>query len=670
MPSSGQRHSTYREALPYRRDIDGLRALAVLAVIAFHGFPDVLGGGFVGVDVFFVISGFLITGIIVDALRSDTFSFGGFYAARTRRIFPALMLVLATGMALGWGVLLDSEFRALGKHVLAAAGFVSNFVLWSESGYFDTDAAAKPLLHLWSLGIEEQFYLLWPLILWTVRKRVNGAKTIAATLAAVSFACNLWMMRHDSSGAYYLPATRAWELLVGAMLACLSRDRPQEESVAGAEVAAPRGDLRNLVSWCGLLLVAVAAFWYGRSLEYPGWLALVPTLGAAALIAAGPEAVPNRILLGNRCMVAIGLVSYPLYLWHWLLLSLLHIVEPKAGYGSIATAVAASFVLAWLTWRFVERPIRRKRPKPWSLLLVMALVGVAGCACMTGSIEPRSASFGLEPILKASLQHVDLPRSAMKPFGSHGQVFYRQGGTEKVTLFIGDSNVEQYYPRIDKLLSGRAGTGRGVVFASSSGCPPIPGIREMRHYRWCEPLIAEAFAYARNANVDTVVIAANWYWYFNNANPDFEYMYGQGGQRRRLGIGTASAVDARDALGHAIADLEHQGKKVYLVLNIPTGDMLSPMRLVKRSLLGGFRIDFVPLRTSQYTAMIKPVIDPLRTIGANAGATIIDPLDYLCGPSVCPALAPDGSPMYLDGSHLRVEYVRKYVTYLDRTVPM
>jgi hypothetical protein len=369
-------------------------------------------------------------------------------------------------------------------------------------------------------------------------------------------------------------------------------------------------------------------------------------------------------------MVAIGRISYPLYLWHWLLLSLLRIVGSNAGFGSILFVIAISFILAALTWRFVEQPIRTNRPRPLPLFCVMAGMAIAGYACMVGYIRPWSASFGLEPILNASLQHVDLSRTEMKAFGFHGQKFYHQGGTAKVTLFLGDSNIEQYYPRIDDLLNAHLGTRRGAVFASSPGCPPILEIRELRHYRWCKPLVTEAYSYAQSDNVDTVVIAANWYWYFENADPNFDYVYEQDTDSRRLGIGTPSAAGACDALGHAIADLVHRGKKVYLVLNIPTGDVLSPMRLVRRSFPGGFRLDFQPLQRSRYIAMIKPVIEPLRQVATRAGATVIDPLDYLCGPVVCPALAPDGSPMYRDAAHLRIEYVRKYLTYLDRTVQM
>jgi peptidoglycan/LPS O-acetylase OafA/YrhL len=210
------------DAVTYRPDIDGLRGLAVLAVVAFHMHAGLLPGGYVGVDVFFVISGFLITSIILRNLQQSAFSFFEFYIRRAKRIFPALILVLLAVLAIGWIFLLPGEYRFLGKHVAAGAGFISNFALWQESGYFDRAAESKPLLHLWSLGIEEQFYLLWPpLLVWAWRRRID-ALSIAAGIVAGSFAINLFLLsRLEPSDAYYLSFARFWELLLG----CVSRGR-------------------------------------------------------------------------------------------------------------------------------------------------------------------------------------------------------------------------------------------------------------------------------------------------------------------------------------------------------------------------------------------------------------------------------------------------------------
>lgn len=198
----------------YRPDIDGLRAVAILSVVGFHAFPATIRAGFVGVDIFFVISGFLISTIIYGNLERNTFSFVEFYSRRIRRIFPALLIVLIASFVFGWFALLGDEYKQLGKHIAAGAGLVSNFVLRSEGGYFDTAAEAKPLLHLWSLGIEEQFYIVWPLLIWAAWKTRFNFLTITVSLALISFALNLRWVHKDAIIAFYSPQSRFWELLV------------------------------------------------------------------------------------------------------------------------------------------------------------------------------------------------------------------------------------------------------------------------------------------------------------------------------------------------------------------------------------------------------------------------------------------------------------------------
>lgn len=344
--------------LAYRPDIDGLRAVAVLSVVLFHAFPALLRGGFIGVDVFFVISGFLITGILRRELEAGGFSFAGFYARRVRRIFPALVLVLASCLAFGWLVLFPDEYRQLGKHVVGGAGFAANFFYWAQVGYFDTAADTKPLLHLWSLGIEEQFYILWPVILllgWRLRANLLA---LAAVLALVSFVVNLAGIDRYPGATFYFPVSRAWELLLGAGLACL-HGRPGASIPAFA--ARPAWLAPNLLAWLGAALLAAGLVLITREDSFPGWRALLPALGALLIIGAGPRAWFNRVLLSNRPMVWIGLVSYPLYLWHWPLLSFARIIESGEPAPAIrAGAVLLALLLAWLTYRLVERPLRAR----------------------------------------------------------------------------------------------------------------------------------------------------------------------------------------------------------------------------------------------------------------------------------------------------------------------
>jgi len=393
--------------LKYRPDVDGLRAIAVLVVIGYHAFPQVFPGGFVGVDVFFVISGFLISGIILNDLRLDKFSFSRFYARRVRRIFPSLIFVLAVSFVLGWWLLLPAEFVSLGENIVGAAAFVSNFVLFKEAGYFDIAAVYKPLLHLWSLGIEEQFYIVWPLMLLAVFKRGQVLFWCIVALSAISFALNVATVRQNLTAAFYLPHTRAWELLLGGLLACIKMNRVPPwlgEAHARADlmlwgaVAARLGHevesvVENARACLGIALIGCSVIFVQPHLAFPGWRALLPTFGALFLVWA-EKSWFNQNVLSNRAVVGVGLISYPLYLWHWPLLSFARIAQ--TGQLSVFMSflcIAASFILAWLTYVFVEKPFRFGRPdrlKLASLGVSMAMVGCLGLATVKqGGFEIR-----------------------------------------------------------------------------------------------------------------------------------------------------------------------------------------------------------------------------------------------------------------------------------------
>ncbi|HEX5278296.1 MAG TPA: acyltransferase family protein [Fluviicoccus sp.] len=378
----------------YRPDIDGLRAVAVLAVVVFHAFPDWLEGGFIGVDVFFVISGFLISSLIFENLDKGTFSFSEFYARRIRRIFPALLVMLISSLIFGWFALLPDELNQLGKHAAAGAGFVSNIVLWSEVGYFDSAADKKPLLHLWSLGIEEQFYMVWPLIVWLAWKKRFNILFLLMVAVLFSMGLNVKIVHQYPEAAFYSPATRFWELLCGSVLAWFSL---YEQSNAGRFDGALRrllaksrfqdGNLNRMIrdgfSVFGLLLVFGGFFILHENLSFPGFWACIPVMGALLVIWAGPEALVNRKLLANRMLVWIGLISFPLYLWHWPILAFGHIIYSGVPPFDVRIiSMLVSVLLAWLTVKFIEKPLRfgnqRSRQKVAGLSILMLGVALAG----------------------------------------------------------------------------------------------------------------------------------------------------------------------------------------------------------------------------------------------------------------------------------------------------
>ncbi len=344
-------------AANYRPDIDGLRAVAVAVVVVYHAFPLMLPGGFVGVDVFFVISGYLISRLILDALGKSRFSFAHFYARRMRRIFPALAVVLAAVSIAGWFVLYADDYQRLGRHVAAGAAFASNFVLWSESSYFDTTAVElKPLLHLWSLGIEEQFYLVWPLLLVFAARWRRGPLAMTLLVGTASFLVAIWTVRIDRTPAFYAPWTRFWELLAGATLACIDAD-VELRNLLSRVTARPW--VSNVLAIAGTLMIAAGVMLIHSTRVFPGLWVLLPVTGTFCLLVAGDEAFINRRVLSLRPVVWVGLISYPLYLWHWPLLSFARLITTGPPRVLIRLGlVAASVELAWLTYRLIEWPIR------------------------------------------------------------------------------------------------------------------------------------------------------------------------------------------------------------------------------------------------------------------------------------------------------------------------
>ncbi|MGA2287417.1 acyltransferase family protein, partial [Bradyrhizobium sp.] len=366
----------------YRADIDGLRAAAVLAVVFFHAFPDVLKGGFVGVDIFFVISGILITGIICER-GPEKFSFLDFYFRRVRRIFPALTFILAATFLIGWFLLFASEFSEIGRQIVAGAGFAANFLFWKEAGYFDTASDVKPLLHLWSLGVEEQFYIFWPAAVYFGWKRDLGLLYIIVVAGLISFAINIVQVHRDPIGAFYSPLTRFWELMMGA-------------SLAAGRVGLNSTSAKNICSIIGLMMIALSISMITPSVEFPGWAALGPTIGSALLIVSGKTGLANRALSFSP-LVGIGLISYPFYLWHWPLLVLVRLASHGQSQPGLAlTTILLSLALAAGTFALIERPIRAlplKLPTIVALAIAVMSMGTIGwLACKNDGFAGREAN--------------------------------------------------------------------------------------------------------------------------------------------------------------------------------------------------------------------------------------------------------------------------------------
>ena len=343
--------------LKYRADIDGLRALAVLSVVIYHVNPQSIPGGFLGVDIFFVISGYLISLIVFREQASGTFIFADFYARRIRRIFPALAVVLLATIVFGAFALFADEYHRLGKHASSAIAFLLNFQLMNEAGYFDVASGSKPLLHLWSLSVEEQFYLVWPALLIVIGRLRWRIGVVIGILIVGSFAFAIHLASRNLNALYFHPLARFWELLLGAALAYYHHR-------FGINAFPTRTDqqwIRHLLSCVGLVAIFSALFLFNDKAPHPSTLTLIPLLGVVLLIAGGGSTVAGRFL-ALKPIVWIGLISYPLYLWHWPLLSYIGIMESGAPAKALLwVGAGAAVLLAALTYRFIEQPLRHPR---------------------------------------------------------------------------------------------------------------------------------------------------------------------------------------------------------------------------------------------------------------------------------------------------------------------
>ena len=505
----------------YRPDIDGLRALAVLAVLGFHAYPKSVGGGFVGVDVFFVISGFLISNILFANFEQQRFSYADFYSRRIRRIFPALAVVLAASLVAGGFLLLPGEYAELGRYAAAGAGFVSNLLSWHQAGYFDGAADTKPLLHLWSLGVEEQFYILWPLLIGLCWRRRFSFLAVTLVVAALSFAVNVYSVYRHPDAAFYSPLSRFWELMLGGSLAWLALHRPERLPAGSGRLAG------NLAALAGLaLILAGLQFIRGDSL-FPGWWALLPCLGTVLLIAAPPDAWINRHLLSNRVMVGIGLISYPLYLWHLPLLGIARILYLSTPPSGVRVALlAASFVLAAATYFWVEKPLRfgmRARRSVTALVAAVSLALVAGMACawsdgMPGRFSPALRSFLTfhYPVNKAGRAGScwlgeDDAGDAFKP-----ACVDPPAAGKPLVLLWGDSHAALLYPGLRAVDGDRD---RFAEFARSA-CAPILGAGTK--YGWCAPSNDYVASRIPSLKPDAAILFGRWSEYLSGDAADPE----------------------------------------------------------------------------------------------------------------------------------------------------
>jgi peptidoglycan/LPS O-acetylase OafA/YrhL len=628
-----------------------LRAVAVLGVVIYHAFPQNLPGGFVGVDIFFVISGYLISGILYKGVREGGLSFSEFYARRIRRLFPALITVLLLCLGYGYFILLGDEYRQMGKHVAAGTLFIQNMVFWKESGYWDVSSTLKPLLHLWSLAVEEQFYIVFPPLLLLFWKKKWPMVPLLWAMLGASLVANLIMSYQSRETDFFLTPYRAWEFLGGSLLTWWHYGKNHEEE-------APFG---NVLSVFGIILLAVSMILLKEREPYPGWRAIFPVAGSVMLIAAGSQAWVNKRILSNPGVVWIGLISYPLYLFHWPALSFVHIVKgerPADVY--IVGALVIAFLLTVATYYLVERPIRFAKSKATIPLLVVAFLftGVLGYAVWRGSIKPHTTSkeYRLVNIALTDRKIMDGYQGRLNKDGILVQTI---GGAGPQTLFLGDSFMQQYMPRVRALLENNSGDSRGAIFITCGGTPPIPGIHSDRVHE-CEALM-KTFkkVLAENQNIDRVVIGGRWQLYFGTKG-----MYSVNGGK------FLSESDGREMalknLGECISTLVKE-EKVFVLLCTPTGKKLDPKNYIQRKFVGDGLIKSSEMLLKEWQADVAPLNDSLKELALKNNVKVIDPSIALTTNEIC-IRELEGVPIRYDDGHLRPGFVSEHVKYLDETV--
>ena len=653
----------------YRPDIDGLRAIAVISVVIFHAFPYTLPGGFVGVDIFFVISGFLITSIILSKLKGNSFSFVEFYTRRILRLFPALISVLAACLAIGWFVLLQDEYFKLGTQVTAGALFISNFLMFAETGYFDVYSGLKPLLHLWSLGVEEQFYIFWPLFCYVIIRTKLIYSFAIKIFISFSFLLCVIVTYISRDLAFYFPLTRFWELAIGAFIADSAlRHRPS----VGLKTAHCAQRLPDAIAFAGIALIVWSLFSIKTKFSFPGFWALSPVIGAAMIISAGPSAWLNRVVMSNRALVFIGLISYPLYLWHWPLLALVRICEGtfrEAPLQSRLFALVLSTGLACATFMWIERPLRFsifKRRNAAALLAAMCLTAVAGGTIVWQQgipsrvqMIPASAQVLVEPYPHPQkngncIDHYPHFRNAWSCLLSEPK--------DADVIIFGDSHAHQYYRSLAKALNGKS-----VLNISAPGCLPFTSNSK------CKRIIDSIIEFIiNNHSIKTIYMTG----YFSFLASGFESGNVEGRRVAKF-LTDEERKRFQDSAAAVISSLTKLNKEVFIIIDIPDA-IVKPISCIHTSSRIMNMVRFPGARSDQASgdcaideAAFRRRIAPFDTALMDVlkefpQIKVLDPRPHLCDGKQCWIIR-DGVPLYWNSDHLTVEGADLVIGKIVRT---
>jgi peptidoglycan/LPS O-acetylase OafA/YrhL len=649
--------------MDYRREIDGLRACAVLSVILFHAGVSYFSGGFVGVDVFFVISGYLITARILSDLELGSFSLADFYERRARRILPALFLVMFTSMILAWLLLFPTDLKNFSESLIAVCLFVSNIFFWAGDDYFGISAELKPLIHTWSLSVEEQFYLLFPLVLLASWRFARSRRLmLLVAIFELSFLVAEWGSREAPIAAFYFSPSRAWELLLGSFAAFLSSEKNRFQVSRG---------MREAGGWLGRALIAFAVFSFDRTTPFPGYRALAPTLGAALLIVCASEQSIIGKLLGTKVLVAIGLISYSAYLWHQPLFAFARHASLDEPPVPVFVALSVlSLALAYVTWRYIEVPFRRRDGLPLRSFCILAIVSTATCLLFGIAGHYRDGFKERFPPEQqrffAALEDSNERRTACHVLSGSPpspDKFCTLGNGKVVGILLGDSHADALAQSLSSSLTSR---NLAILSTTYNGCPPVLNVyrADRSTHHQCYEYNQRSFQFAtHDPRIQFVILTARWPLYLEESAFDNQ----EGGVESTSTL-TSDIVSAdgirlhndlvqrrlllENQITHSIEELLRAGKKVILVYPIPEVGYNVPNRLAKLYAHG-----LKPEVTTSYAVYLKRnqrVLQLLDSLGERANLIRIRPDVMLCNRSLAGRCVTElhGEILYFDDDHL------------------
>lgn len=634
----------------YRKEVDGLRAIAVVSVILYHAGLEAVSGGFVGVDIFFVISGYLITSIIMKDLEAERFSIGNFYERRFRRILPALIFIelLCIPIAVLW--LPTARLEEFANSLVAVSFFSSNILFWQESGYFGLDIPEKPLIHTWSLAIEEQYYLFFPLLMvffWKLDKK-KSLVVMIVSIAVVSFIVAEWASRNHPTANFYLIPSRAWELFIGSLTAIyLNKQAVSDRSI------------NEVPAVFGLLLIMYSIVYFDKSTPFPGSYALVPTLGTALIILFATQKTSLNKLLSMKVLVGIGLVSYSAYLWHQPLFAFARVKSFDAPETSVFLMLSVvSVAMAYFSWRYVESPFRNKNFLKQKSVFMLSIISSLFIAIIGVLIhlysEKISESYLTVPRHMSTKECLEV---SLKSYPENCLIGASRNHERPIDVILwGDSYADALAFSLRKKLEDSSLKGLALIKHS---CPSIMGVIRKEPIRLGSDFSDKCHEYSRNSvneivasDARIVVLTSSYRYYFNNKNQlDAPVL-----------VSESSESSAIKNLVETIDVIIKSGKKVVLVLPHAYRGKDEFKKYLKMLYFHGSEAASFPIDNTASDEIVNGIMKQLSFYDFNESLQLIHPNDILCPGGVeCYAMSVDKQLLLSDGSHFSLVGADKVV---------